>query len=74
MSEVKFEYKCRRCGGIDDSLCIGSKKYAFHALMDAICGTNFFPELGMKVTVIGYHQCDDGGVGVADLIGYGIEK
>ena len=65
MSDYNFEYKCRRCGEIDDSCGTRSKDNFTPqmALLDAIQGSA--DQLHMTTV----HLCKDGGMGITDLIG-----
>ena len=70
MKEAQFQYKCRMCGEIDDSLCCGSK-LAFHRLIDCTINGRSC-ENDIPLTMVGTHTCKDGSQGVTDLIGYKI--
>ena len=73
MSQVTFEYKCRRCGTVMDG-AIGGNKLAptllFCVMED---DRDHLQSLTPSASMIGkfaYHSCEDGGTGVADIIGY----
>lgn len=67
---AEFEYKCRRCGGIyrnpGCSYLMGER-----ILMEiSAIGRRTDPEKGGHVGKLSTHQCEDGGQGLADLIGF----
>ena len=70
MKEARFEYKCRRCGRVDDGLCCGDG-LAFERLVGLLVRGHDVG-LGFKVGMVSAHSCPDGGTGVADLQGYGV--
>ncbi len=74
MSEIKFKecgvllYKCRNCGGIDESLHVPSVTLALVELEG--CGN--LERLWPNTFVVrdkGLHCCSNGTTGVSDLIG-----
>ena len=69
MKEARFEYKCRRCGLIDDSTCTAVER-AQTVLILAAWGVDTGP--GVPVKMVDVHGCKDGGLGISDLIGYSI--
>ena len=69
MKVASFEYKCRRCNGVSDSAQTAAGR-ADMVLIGVITGYKPEPMLGMVST----HPCSDGGLGVADLIGYSVKE
>jgi hypothetical protein len=73
MKHTHFEYKCRRCGVIDDSLItslpLGHMR-AIQLLLDAVQGKVREP---MAPEMVGTHCCEGGGMGLTDLIGYSVK-
>ena len=69
--EVRFQHKCRRCGDIEQNL-ITSYATAHGILMDIISGKPVL--LVMAPRMIEAHYCNDGGVGVADFIGFALSE
>jgi hypothetical protein len=65
MKEARFAYKCRRCGGKKDNTCC-DPQIAWKNLIDA----TILPH--SEVRMLDVHLCKDGGMGMADLIGFGI--
>lgn len=57
-------YKCRRCGKLEKHL---HAPVLVTAITDAI--TDNMNVKGMRATLISMHQCDDGHIGITDLIG-----
>jgi transcription elongation factor Elf1 len=71
--EFRFQYKCRRCGKIDSSLCTGNEEIANACLLRVVCGIDYpiLPNnIGMNPEMLSTHLCKDGGTGITDLIGY----
>lgn len=71
MKEWRAEYKCRRCGAIDRSLC-GAKEVCQAALIHAVVAESRGAALinfGIPMNMLSTHLCEDGGSGVTDLIG-----
>jgi len=66
MSEGSFEYKCRRCGvtegGVLESGCPRD------TLVCAAIGFKRGPD--RDINLLRVHGCEDGGAGIADLIGF----
>ena len=58
-------YKCRRCGGVKDNLR-AAEYQAFFFLVNAVNEASFN---GPPVSMKDVHSCNDGGFGIADLIG-----
>lgn len=69
MKEARFQYKCRRCGEIDASLCTAEKN-AMPILINTVVGTKSNYNKGIPVNLLNTHICKDNGMGVCDLIGY----
>jgi hypothetical protein len=61
-----LEYKCRRCGAIDRSTHAPSVLAAV-SLITVTGSTGKMP--GIPCSMLGAHQCPDGGIGVTDFIG-----
>ncbi len=69
MKEVRFEYKCRRCGKVVDNMGTGANPTRnVQALLGAIAGPPL-PSTEVLVTMFDLHNCDDDGIGISDLIG-----
>ncbi len=69
MKTAHFEYKCRRCGKIEKNPHCAAAK-AIGLLIVAMECEN----ITKAPAKYDYHICEDGGHGVADLIGYGIKE
>jgi hypothetical protein len=69
MTEYIFEYKCRRCGGIVAGAVTTNKSVAFATLVEVEL-TEFSSYTAGMVKKTTVHSCDDGGSGIADLLGY----
>ena len=69
MKESRFLYKCRLCGKIDDSLCTAEEN-AMPRLTECVIFGKSVGGKGMSVDMFGTHCCEDGTMGVSDLIGY----
>ena len=69
MKEARFLYKCRLCGKVDDSLCTGVQN-AMPRLIEAVLFGKSVCGKGMGVNMFDTHCCEDGSMGVTDLIGY----
>ena len=83
MTEYRFIYKCRLCGGTNESTCV-SKEGTAQGLLTLACLGN--PPLSAqianewheaysnpyqeKIELLTTHICQDGQMGVADLQGY----
>lgn len=66
-----FEYKCRRCGGIDSSTGTNGLD-AMDILMSLVFKMAMPPKFRdqpMNPKMHDIHNCGDGGCGVSDLIG-----
>lgn len=70
MATATFEYKCRRCGKLHGGSQVGSE-YADTTLSAALFDRSYPTASPILKTVIGH--CDDGGGGIADLVGYRVE-
>ena len=70
MSDYNFEYKCRRCGTI--LLCAvdtsADNIYQFRSLLYDIV-TEQVKDDPMLPSLVSLHNCEDGGIGIVDLIG-----
>ena len=71
MKTANYEYKCRRCGEVESSLCTAERNGATY-LIDAILGLK--RQAAMAPRLLGHHCCKDGGMGVSDLIGYSVKE
>ena len=69
MTEYRFIYKCRLCGGTNENTCVGNVVTAQNMLIRACLGN---PKIGNQDTVeiLTTHICMDGQMGIADLQGY----
>lgn len=65
MKTAHFEYKCRRCGEIEKNPHCADSKAIFH-LMNAMTNS---PREPFAPSMLEMHICNDGGNGIADLIG-----
>jgi len=75
MSETaKFEYKCRRCGVIDNSTGTNAA-LGYQIMLSLIHDAIPMPEMqsGNIPAMLDTHFCGDGGHGVADFIGISIQ-
>jgi len=65
-------YKCRRCNGISDSLHTPNVLQTLIFTMNDID----LPEqwAGIPVDKTDIHNCEDGGIGISDLIGGKIDE
>ena len=68
MTEYNFIYKCRRCGGYDNSLSCGDKNKCVQHLVNAAIGIHAVEP--MAPGILSVHFCPDGGGGVSDLLGF----
>ncbi len=67
MNTVQYMYRCRRCGDVYGEMC-GGEDYGLGYLLKAIAGDD---NGAMDPALVSAHyKCDDGGAGVADLVGY----
>lgn len=75
MSQIAiFEAKCRRCGGILSGPCSAEGNAHLHLTAIAVNGKPI-PQMGSTfLHPINVHACDDGGQGLADLIGYRVAE
>lgn len=66
-----YEYKCRRCGKLKDNIeadLRDNQNASWENLIRAINGV--LPmDRNPRVPIHEVHSCDDGGYGIADLIG-----
>lgn len=65
---AKFLYKCRRCGGMKTNTESSYKSAPMH-LMGAVYKFGI-PTGQSPLPMIEIHDCEDGGEGLADLIGF----
>lgn len=76
MANARFEYKCRRCGKVEQR-CATSAENGQVCLIAAIRDDASYlqPSLGPnRPTLITTHYCGPDGMGVADLIGYSVAE
>lgn len=68
--EIKFEYKCRRCGVsflVDSD--IEDEDRAIHIMFSSLRGDS---ESYEPINLFKMHRCYGGGIGVADIAGFSI--
>ena len=59
-------YKCRMCGGLDKTLHIPD----INAVVNIQIGISLPKEWGcFSPQMTGVHSCEDGGIGITDLVG-----
>lgn len=69
---ARLQYKCRRCGLIDNSTSVPD---GTDALICLTVGHPLPTEWGtFRPTMVDIHNCKDGGLGVTDLIGCEFQK
>lgn len=72
MTTASFEYKCRRCGTVDQNPHVAEAN-GLGALIWVLFNRNAAPPIaGASFDRFGIHSCSDGGRGVSDLIGYAV--
>lgn len=72
MKTASFEFKCRRCGTIDQNPH-ASENNGLMALIWVIFSPGTPPPItGAVLDRYSIHSCEDGGKGVSDLIGYAV--
>ena len=72
MKTAKFQYRCRMCGEIEETP-VTAEKNALPLLLGGLFDIEMTVTMfGTKPKLLGIHNCKDGSVGVADLIGYKI--
>lgn len=69
MKETVLQYKCRKCGNIDESLC-GGEHIIRQRYTEAIINGKSYSGNDFTVSMTDRHICKDGSDGVTDLIGY----
>ncbi len=69
-----IEYKCRRCGRIDNHIGVPDLNlFLQDAIIDVDIVQKVYKDIsGIKMHIL--HFCNDGNIGVADLIGGEHEK
>jgi hypothetical protein len=74
--EYRFEYKCRRCGCIDDSAATTNECLAHLELINSYLHLpkELYDPKGHSVGMYSTHLCKDGGIGISDLQGYSSNK
>ena len=72
--EAQFEYRCRRCGVVSRNPCC-STGLAHHIIVEVLMrGEGGDALRGGKVYAHATHACADGGVGLADMMGYRVKE
>jgi len=66
MYTARFQYRCRRCGEIEDGTFTRWKR-ALCVLVNSVTETK--TDFDSSVDLINIHNCKDGSLGVSDLIG-----
>lgn len=69
MKTAHFQYKCRRCGEIEENPHCGIDHALLH-LINAI--GEYKKESPQAPELLSLHDCKDGGMGVSDLVGYSV--
>jgi hypothetical protein len=70
MKTATVQYKCRRCGALFDSVS-ADKPTIKTALLKAVLDNVFKKGLSKGTpAMLTIHACNDGGEGVADLVGF----
>jgi len=73
MKIAVYEYKCRRCGGIQDNTETAADDDR-HWLILQNTMLDVPVSINDKLSETTLHRCEDGGMGVADLQGFRIEE
>jgi len=71
LREVRFLYKCRRCGKVFGNSYAG-EDFGFRRLINAVKNIKEGP--GKDVSLFDIHRCSKNSNGIADLIGYEVTK
>ena len=74
MKTGKFEYRCKRCGNIEVNPCTSednAKILLLCILYKLPKPVHFISDVPKEQSV---HVCEDGGVGISELIGYRVEE
>lgn len=61
-------YRCRRCGELDKSAC-GSEDIVIQSIINTVLGIDMKMAIGLQPQLLSTHSCQDGSIGVSDLIG-----
>ena len=74
MREAQFEYSCRRCGELFHNPCC-SRTLA-RSILQQIATHGYGGDFhkGGRVHAICTHGCEDGGEGLADMMGYRMQE
>ncbi len=72
MNTVEFQYKCKLCGKINDSLGTGEQYALLQTTQLILHGTT--KTSGFPLTLLDLHNCKDGNTGISELIGYKIVR
>ena len=70
MKDIRLEYKCRRCHEFEINT-EASEKIGHSLLLEAIHDMQIVSK-DSRLSLLGTHSCDDGGMGITDLVGYSI--
>lgn len=74
MTEAVFQYKCRRCGVVADN-CVTSADHAQVEIISLqVTGRSRAAGPGGRMRLLDVHNCEDGGMGLSDLVGFSVEK
>jgi len=66
----RFQYKCRRCGQIERMVCVQSEYIARQTMLAIVNNDDPLIRGGTRlVDLYSVHLCDDGSMGLSDLIG-----
>ena len=66
----KIKYKCRRCGETFNSgLITGSIDTVYKGLVNTLEKNIVFNNTGISISMFYVHKCNDGCMGVGDLVG-----
>lgn len=70
MKSAIFEYKCRRCGEIELNPFCPAHMASVELILVSIGKKSNEP---MGISLYRIHGCKDGGSGLSDLLGFGVE-
>lgn len=66
---MNVEYRCRRCLQVYTA-SVGKKEIVERCFVSLITGINeLMPKHGVIPTLLNQHGCEDGGIGISDIIG-----
>lgn len=66
-------YKCRLCGKTFISGMTSSQEVVNQNLLHLVCEAPLKTNMGIPITKLYMHSCEDGSVGLADFIGFKAE-